>query len=67
MSPSGDVETKAAYEHQEAACIRFSRYGTPVIHEAGSFHFEIGKGETLRDGRDVAVIAPRAPSCPGAT
>jgi transketolase len=28
----------------------------PVIHEEG-FNFEIGKGEILRDGSDVAIIA----------
>ena len=28
----------------------------PVFHEEG-YHFEIGKGEVLREGKDVAIIA----------
>ena len=36
--------------------MRFGRSAVPVIHEEG-MHFEIGKGETLRDGTDVAIIA----------
>lgn len=29
----------------------------PVLHEEEGFRFEIGKGEVLRDGSDVAIIA----------
>lgn len=61
MSPADDVEAKAmvkaSYEHQGPVYMRFSRYGAPVIHDAESFTFEIGKGEVLRDGADVALIA----------
>ena len=61
MSPADDVEAKAmvkaAYEHDGPVYMRFSRYGAPVIHDAESFSFEIGKGEVLRDGTDVALIA----------
>lgn len=61
MSPADDVEAKAmvkaAYEHEGPVYMRFSRYGAPVIHDAESFTFEIGKGEVLRDGADVALIA----------
>ena len=61
MSPADDVETKAmvwaAYEHQGPVYMRFSRYGAPVIHDADRFTFEIGKGEVLREGSDVALIA----------
>ncbi len=60
MSPADDVEAKAmvkaAYEHQGPVYMRFSRYGAPVIHDPDSFTFEIGKGEVLRDGTDVALI-----------
>ena len=60
MSPADDVEAKAmvnaAYEHQGPVYMRFSRYGAPVIH-GGDFKFEIGKGEVVRDGTDVAIIA----------
>ncbi len=61
MSPADDVEAKAmvrtAYEHKGPVYMRFSRYGAPVIHDENSFTFQIGKGEVLRDGMDVALIA----------
>ena len=61
MSPADDVEAKAmvkaAYEHNGPVYMRFSRFGAPVIHDADSFKFEIGKAEVLRDGADVALIA----------
>jgi len=60
MSPSDDVEAramvKAAYEYEGPVYIRFGRAAVPVIHEEG-MKFEIGKGEILRDGADVAIIA----------
>ena len=60
MSPADDVEAramvKAAYEYVGPVYMRFGRAAVPVIHEEG-MHFEIGKGETLRDGSDVAIIA----------
>ena len=60
MSPSDDVEAramvKAAYEHQGPVYIRFGRAAVPVVHEEGA-PFQIGKGEILRDGKDVAIIA----------
>lgn len=60
MSPADDVETqamvRAAYEHNGPVYMRFGRAAVPVIHKEG-FKFEIGKGEILRDGSDVAIIA----------
>lgn len=60
MSPADDVEAramvKAAYEHEGPVYMRFGRAAVPVIHEEGT-PFVIGKGETLRDGTDVAIIA----------
>ena len=60
MSPADDVEAKAmvraAYLHQGPVYIRFGRAAVPVIHEEG-MKFEIGKGEVLKDGKDVAIIA----------
>ena len=60
MSPADDVEAKAmvkaAYEHVGPVYIRFGRAAVPVIH-GEDFTFEIGKGETLREGKDVAIIA----------
>ena len=60
MSPSDDVEAramvKAAYEHEGPVYMRFGRAAVPVIHEEGT-PFVIGKGEVLKDGSDVAIIA----------
>ena len=60
MSPADDVEAKAmvraAYEHVGPVYMRFGRAAVPVIH-GDDFKFEIGKGEILRDGSDVAIIA----------
>ena len=60
MSPADDVEAKAmvraAYEHVGPVYMRFGRAAVPVIHEEG-FNFQIGKGEVLKDGTDVAIIA----------
>ena len=60
MSPADDVEAramvKAAYEYEGPVYIRFGRAAVPVVHEEGA-PFQIGKGEILREGKDVAVIA----------
>ena len=61
MSPADDVEAKAmvkaAYEHVGPVYIRFGRAAVPVFHEEETYSFEIGKGEVLQDGTDVAIIA----------
>ena len=61
MSPSDDVEAraavKAAYAHQGPVYLRFGRLAVPVFHEEENFDFQIGKGEVLQDGTDVAIIA----------
>lgn len=61
LNPSDYVEAKAAvraaYEHDGPVYLRFGRLAVPVIHDEETFHFEIGKGEILRDGKDVAIIA----------
>ena len=60
MSPDDDVEAramvKAAYEYVGPVYMRFGRAAVPVIHEE-DYKFEIGKGEVLKDGKDVAIIA----------
>ena len=60
ICPADDVEAKAAvkaaYEYEGPVYLRFGRLAIPVFHEEG-FDFQIGKGEVLRDGTDVAIIA----------
>ena len=61
MSPADDVEAKAmvkaAYEHVGPVYMRFGRFAVPVFHDEETFTFQIGKGELLMDGADVAIIA----------
>ena len=61
MSPADAVEAKAmvkaAYEHEGPVYMRFGRSPVPVFHDEDSFTFVIGKGEVMRDGTDVAIIA----------
>lgn len=60
ICPADGVEAeaavKAAYAHQGPVYLRFGRLAVPVFHEEG-FAFVIGKGEVMRDGTDVAIIA----------
>ena len=60
ICPADDIEAKAAvkaaYEMDGPVYLRFGRLAVPVFH-AEDFKFEIGKGEVLREGTDVAIIA----------
>ena len=60
MSPSDYVEakamTKAAYEYNGPVYMRMGRSAVPNFHEEGA-PFVIGKGDILRDGADIAIIA----------
>ncbi len=61
LNPSDNVEAKAAvkaaYEHDGPVYLRFGRLAVPVFHDEETFEFQIGKGEILRDGKDIAIIA----------
>ena len=61
LCPADDVEAraavKAAYSHEGPVYLRPSRLATPVFHDPDKYTFEIGKGETLTDGFDIAVIS----------
>lgn len=61
ICPADDVEAraavKAAYAHQGPVYLRFGRLAVPVFHDEANYKFEIGKGEVLREGNDVAIIA----------
>ena len=60
ICPADGVEaeaaTKAVYEYQGPVYLRMGRLAVPVFHEEG-FQFQIGKGEVMRDGSDIAIIA----------
>ena len=61
MCPSDDVEAKAAvkaaYAHEGPVYLRFGRLAVPVFHEEEGFEFQIGKGEVLHEGNDIAIVA----------
>ena len=60
ICPADDIEAKAAvkaaYEHKGPVYLRFGRLAVPVFHSE-DYQFVIGKGEILKDGTDVAIIA----------
>jgi len=60
ISPADDVEAKAAvraaYHYDGPVYLRFGRLAVPVFHSE-DYKFEIGKGEIVSDGTDVAIIA----------
>lgn len=60
MTPADEVEAramvKAAYEYVGPVYMRFGRSAVPVFH-GEDYTFQIGKGETLREGNDVAILA----------
>lgn len=61
ICPSDDVEAraavKAAYEYKGPVYMRFGRVAVPVINDNPDYKFEIGKGVTLKDGKDLTIIA----------
>lgn len=66
ISPSDDVEVKAAvraaYEHQGPVYLRFGRLPVPVINDRPDYHFEIGKGVVLREGKDLTIVTTGLPA-----
>ena len=61
VCPSDDVEAKAAVraaiEHDGPVYLRFGRAAVPVINDVPGYHFELGKGVTLREGTDLTIVA----------
>ena len=56
-APAASAGTTAAYDYNGPVYLRFSRLATPVFHDPATYQFQIGKGEKLTDGYDIAVIA----------
>ena len=61
INPADDVEAKAAVkaaaEYVGPVYLRFGRLAAPVFNDAATYKFEMGKGITLRDGKDVTIVA----------
>lgn len=60
ICPADDVEArqavKAAYSYEGPVYLRFGRLAVPVFHNE-DYKFEIGKGELVKVGTDVTIIA----------
>lgn len=60
ICPADDIEArqavKAAYSYDGPVYLRFGRLAVPVFHDE-DFKFEIGKGEIVREGKDITIIA----------
>ena len=65
ICPSDDVEAKAAVkaavEYEGPVYLRFGRLAVPVINDRPDYKFEIGKGVTLKEGKDLTIIATGLP------
>lgn len=61
MCPADVIEakeaTKAAANYEGPVYLRFGRAVCPVINDKPDYKFEIGKGELLREGSDLTIVA----------
>lgn len=61
INPADDVEARAAvraaYSHVGPVYLRFGRLAVPVFNEEDTYHFELGKGVVLKEGKDVSIFA----------
>ena len=61
VGPRTAVEARAAVqaaiEYVGPVYLRFGRAAVPIINDREDYKFEIGKGEVLREGSDVTIIA----------
>lgn len=61
INPSDYVEAKAAvkaaYEYVGPCYLRFGRLAVPVMNDNADYKFEIGKAITVREGKEVTIIA----------
>ena len=60
INPADDIEAYqavlAAADHDGPVYMRFGRLAVPRVN-ADDYKFELGKGVTLRDGKDVTIVA----------
>lgn len=61
INPADDVEARAAVRaaisYDGPVYLRFGRLAVPVINDPQTYHFELGKGITLKDGNDITIVA----------
>ena len=61
INPADDIEARAAVEaainFDGPVYLRFGRLAAPIFNDPENYKFELGKGITLKDGKDVTIIA----------
>jgi len=61
VSPADAIEArlaiKAAIDTEGPFYIRLGRLPFPIINDTDSYKFELGKGVTVREGKDITIIA----------
>lgn len=61
VNPADDTETsqaiRALADYKGPAYLRLGRLAVPVINDPESYHFELGRAVTLREGKDATIIA----------
>lgn len=61
MCPADDIEAKAAVKaaaaYEGPVYMRFGRAACPVINDRPDYHFEIGRGTVVKEGRDLTIVA----------
>lgn len=61
INPADYVEAKAAVlamaDFVGPTYLRFGRLAVPVFNDEATYKFEVGKGVTMKDGKDITIIA----------
>ena len=61
INPADYVEAKAAVlamaEYTGPTYMRFGRLAVPIYNDEKTYKFEVGKGITIKDGKDVTIMA----------
>ncbi len=61
INPSDDIEAKAAVEaaiqYEGPVYMRFGRLAVPILNNRSDYKFEIGKGNVMKEGKDITIIA----------
>ncbi len=61
INPADHVEATAAVlamaDYKGPTYMRFGRLAVPVFNDPDTYKFEVGKGVTIKDGKDITIIA----------
>lgn len=61
INPADAVEAKAAVlamaDFVGPTYLRFGRLAVPIFNDEATYKFELGKGITMKDGKDITIIA----------